>query len=36
MFDTISYLVGQYWLFLLVALIIGVITGWLSFSADSK
>ena len=30
--ETINYLVGQYWLFLIIALLIGLVTGWLSYS----
>ncbi len=34
MIDAITYLVGQYWLFLLIALLIGVVTGWLTLSSE--
>ncbi len=36
MVDAISYLIEQYWLFILAALVIGVITGWVSCSADKE
>lgn len=32
MFDSIIYLVENYWMFLLAALLIGVLTGWFSSS----
>ncbi len=28
--DTLSYLISQYWIYLLIALLIGGVTGWLA------
>lgn len=34
MFDTVIYLVENYWIFLSLALLVGIATGWLSANAD--
>jgi len=34
MLDSIFYLIENYWMFLLAALLIGVATGWFSCSAE--
>jgi len=31
--DSLAYLLGVYWPFLSVAAVIGLVTGWLSFSS---
>lgn len=34
MLDSLFYLIENYWIFLSLALLVGVITGWYSASAD--
>jgi hypothetical protein len=34
--DSIAYLIGQYWVFLLLALIVGILTGWFSASRPAN
>jgi len=34
--DTIAYVVGTYWIFLLIALLIGVVTGWFAAAGTNE
>lgn len=35
-FETIGFLISHYWVYLLIALIIGVLTGWMSYASDEQ
>ncbi len=35
-FDTIALLIDTYWVFLVAALLIGVVTGWFAALADEQ
>jgi uncharacterized membrane-anchored protein YhcB (DUF1043 family) len=35
-FQTIGFLISQYWLYFSLALIIGVLTGWFSVSVEQN
>lgn len=34
--ESISFILSTYWVFLLIALVIGIITGWLASGANSS
>lgn len=34
--DSFAYLMGTYWPFLLVALVIGIATGWFAYTSDKN
>jgi len=33
-FQTIGFLISQYWIYLGIALLIGVLTGWMSYAPE--
>jgi len=35
-FETIGFLISQYWLYLTIALVIGILTGWMSYAGENQ
>jgi len=34
-FETIGFLISQYWIYLSIALVIGILTGWMSYASET-